>query len=42
MMAGDTDGALLSLRGVLDIAASSGACRSVLDAGPDIAHLLVR
>ena len=42
LAAGDTDGALLGLRGVLDIAASSGACRSILDAGPDIAHLLVR
>jgi LuxR family maltose regulon positive regulatory protein len=39
---GNTDGALLVLRDVLEIAAESGACRSVLDAGPDMSHLLSR
>ena len=42
LASGDTDGALLTLRGVLDIASGSKAYRSILDAGPDLAHLLVR
>jgi LuxR family maltose regulon positive regulatory protein len=42
MASNDTDGALRALRAALDIAAPSGACRSVLDAGPDIAPLLER
>ena len=42
LASGDTDGALLTLRGVLDLASNSRAYRSILDAGPDLAHLLVR
>ena len=42
MASNDTDGALLALHGVLDIAAPAGAHRSVLDAGPEMGHLLGR
>jgi LuxR family maltose regulon positive regulatory protein len=42
MASNDTDGALLALRGVLDVAAPAGAYRSVLDAGAEIGHLLER
>ncbi|MBS0403241.1 MAG: hypothetical protein JSS18_12270 [Proteobacteria bacterium] len=40
--AGDGDRALLTLRGVLDGAARAGLYRSILDAGPDMLHLLER
>ena len=40
MASNDANGALLALRGVLDIAAPAGAYRSVLDAGSEIGHLL--
>lgn len=42
MATNDADGALRSLRAALDIAEPAGACRSVLDAGPDIGPLLDR
>ncbi|HEY2257832.1 MAG TPA: LuxR C-terminal-related transcriptional regulator, partial [Variovorax sp.] len=42
MASNDADRGLLTLRGVLEVAASSGAYRSILDAGADILPLLER